>query len=951
MPNALKELNRYGQSVWLDYIRRSLIVSGELRRLIDEDGLRGVTSNPAIFEKAIAGSTDYEGQLKEFAKRKELDAKGAYEILAVRDIQDVADILRRIYEESGKRDGYVSLEVSPDLANDTAGTLEEARRLWGAVQRSNVMIKVPATPAGIPAVKTLISEGINVNVTLLFHLDAYEKVAEAYISGLEAFVAKGGDPRRVESVASFFISRIDSAIDTMIDARLKASDDAIEQALLKGLMGRVAIANARLTYQRYKDLYLGERWAALAGKGARSQRLLWASTSSKNPNYRDVVYVEELIGPDTVDTIPPATYDAFRDHGRARPSLDEDFEDAQDTMDTLAKVGIDMKQVTDTLLVDGCKIFVDAFAKLLAAVNKQLHTPSEASKRQSAKLPAELATEVKSTLKAWTDGGRVQRLWARDAALWTGADEGRRLGWLGTTDDQLALISHLKQAAENARAAGFTHALLIGMGGTVLGVDTLARTFGKTAGFPELHLIDSTDPAQVQAVERKLDLARTLVIVSSKSGSTLEPNALREYFFERMKAAVGPAEAGKRFMAITDAGSKMQYAAEAHHFRRVFFGGSGIGGRYSALSDFGVVPAAIMGLDVAKLLGAAEEMAHACSCSVPTDDNPGAVLGVILGVAARKGRDKVTLLTSPGIQGLGVWVEQLLSASLGKGGAGLLAIEGERVGPPTVYGNDRLFVYLRLESAPDAGQDAAVAALEAAGQPVVRIAVAEPYGIGAEFFRWQFATAVAGSVLGVNPFDQPDIEGSKVATRKLTTEFEKSGAMGSEAALRQGDGLVLYTDVKNARELDSGVPGDKTVVSTLKAHLARVKPGDYVALLPYLEMSPAVDAEMQGLRGLLRDKLKVATSVGFGPRYLHSSGQAYKGGANKGVFLMITADDAADVPVPGHKYTFGVVKAAQARGDFSVLAERGRRVLRVHLGKDLKGGLAALNKAIQQAIG
>jgi transaldolase/glucose-6-phosphate isomerase len=951
MPNALKELNRYGQSVWLDYIRRNLIVSGELRRLIDEDGLRGVTSNPAIFEKAIAGSTDYEGQLKEFAKRKELDAKGAYEILAVRDIQDVADILRRIYEESGKRDGYVSLEVSPDLAHDTAGTLEEARRLWGAVQRSNVMIKVPATPAGIPAIKTLISEGINVNVTLLFHLDAYEKVAEAYISGLEAFAAKGGDPSKVESVASFFISRIDSAIDAIVDARLKASDDAMEQALLKGLMGRVAIANARLTYQRYKDLYLGERWAALAGKGARSQRLLWASTSSKNPNYRDVVYVEELIGPDTVNTIPPATYDAFRDHGRARPSLDEDFEDAQDTMDTLAKVGIDMKQVTDTLLVDGCKIFVDAFAKLLGAVNKQLHTPSEASKRQSAKLPAELATEVKSTLKAWTDGGRVQRLWARDAALWTGADEGRRLGWLGTTDDQLALISHLKQAAENARAAGFTHALLIGMGGTVLGVDTLARTFGKTAGFPELHLIDSTDPAQVQAAERKIDLARTLVIVSSKSGSTLEPNALREYFFERVKAAVGPAEAGKRFMAITDAGSKMQYAAEAHHFRRVFFGGSGIGGRYSALSDFGVVPAAIMGLDVAKLLGAAEEMAHACSCSVPTDDNPGAVLGVILGVAARKGRDKVTLLTSPGIQGLGVWVEQLLSASLGKGGAGLLAIEGERVGPPTVYGNDRLFVYLRLESAPDAGQDAAVAALEAAGQPVVRIAVAEPYGIGAEFFRWQFATAVAGSVLGVNPFDQPDIEGSKVATRKLTSEFERSGAMGSEAALRQGDGLVLYTDVKNARELDSGIPGDKTVVSTLKAHLARVKPGDYVALLPYLEMSPAVDAEMQGLRGLLRDKLKVATSVGFGPRYLHSSGQAYKGGANKGVFLMITADDAADVPVPGHKYTFGVVKAAQARGDFSVLAERGRRVLRVHLGKDLKGGLAALNKAIQQAIG
>jgi transaldolase/glucose-6-phosphate isomerase len=736
----------------------------------------------------------------------------------------------------------------------------------------------------------------------------------------------------------------------MIEARLKESDDAMEQALLKGLLGGVAIANAKLTYQRYKDLYLGERWAALANKGARSQRLLWASTSSKNPNYPDVMYVDELIGPDTVNTIPPATYDAFRDHGRARPSLEEDIEDAQDTMDTLAQVGINMKLVTDQLLADGCKIFVDAFAKLLAAVNKQLNSPTEAAKRQSFTLPAELTTEVKATLKSWADGARVQRLWARDATLWTGADEGRRLNWLGTTDDQLALISHLRTAAQNAKNAGFTHALLIGMGGTVLGVEALARTFGKITGYPELHLIDSTDPAQVQAAEKKVDMARTLVIVSSKSGSTLEPNALREHFFERMKAAVGPAEAGKRFVAITDAGSKMQYAAEAHHFRRVFFGGGGIGGRYSALSDFGVVPAAIMGVDVAKLLGTAEEMAHACSCSVPTDQNPGAVLGVIMGVAARKGRDKVTLVASPAIQALGAWVEQLLTASLGKGGGGLLAIDGEPVGPPAVYGSDRLFVYLRLESGPDAGQDAAVAALEAAGHPVVRIAVADPYGLGAEFFRWQFATAVAGSVLGVNPFDQPDIEGSKVATRKLTSEFEKNGALAAETPLGAGDGLTLFADGKNTRELESGAR-DKTVVGTLKAHFGRVKPGDYVALLPYLERSAANESAMQGLRALLRDKLKVATSVGFGPRYLHASGQAYKGGANSGVFLMITADDAADIPVPGHKYTFGVVKTAQARGDFSVLAERGRRVLRVHLGRDVNAGLAALSKAIQQAIG
>ncbi|HEU4371131.1 MAG TPA: bifunctional transaldolase/phosoglucose isomerase [Methylomirabilota bacterium] len=950
MPNPLKELHRYGQSVWLDYIRRNLITGGELRRLLDEDGLRGVTSNPAIFEKAIAGSSDYELQLKELTRRRDLDAKAAYEILAIHDIQDVADILKPIYESSGRRDGYVSLEVSPDLAYDTQGTLDEARRLWKAVGRDNVMIKVPATPPGIPAVKALIGDGINVNVTLLFAVEAYEAVAEAYISGLEAFAAKGGDPGRVESVASFFISRIDAALDALIDAKLKSSDNSFEQGLLKGLVGRVAIANAKLTYQRYKELYIGPRWAALAHRGARSQRLLWASTSTKNPNYRDVVYVEELIGPDTVNTIPPATYDAFRDHGRLRQSLEEDLEDAHDTMDSLAESGIPLKQVTDQLLVDGCKIFVDAFAKLLGAVGKALRTPTEVGKRQTWTLPADLTAEVRTTLKEWTDGGKVRRLWARDAALWTNADEGRRLGWLGTTDDQLAHVDHLRQAAENVRSGNFTHAVLLGMGGTVLGAGALARTFGRIAGFPELRVLDSTDPAQIRAVERGVDLARTLFIVSSKSGSTLEPNILKRHFFEAVKAAVGPAEAGRRFVAITDPDSKLQYVAEADRFRRIFFGLPSLGGRYSALSDFGVVPAAIMGLDIARLLGQADEMVHACAASVPVEENPGAVLGIVLGVLARRGRDKVTLVVSPAIHGLGTWVEQLLTASLGKGGRGLLVVEGEPAGAPAVYGGDRLFVHLRLESAPDAGQDAAVAALEGAGQPVVRIAINDPYDLGGEFFRWQFAAAVAGAVLGVNPFDQPDIEGAKIASRKLTAEYEKTGMLAPERALRQGDGLALFADTRNAAELDAA-GADGTVAATLKAHLRRAKAGDYVGLLAFLEMSPAAEAELQALRVAIRDRLRVATSVAFGPRYLHSSGQAYKGGANSGVFIQLTADDAGDFPVPGHKYSFGVVKAAQARGDLAVLGERGRRALRVHLGRDVKAGLAALRRAVEQALG
>ena len=945
MPNALKDLQRYGQSVWLDYIRRSLITGGELRRLLDEDGLRGVTSNPAIFEKAIAGSADYEDQLSELTKRRDLDAKAAYEILAVRDIQDVADILKPIYTETGRRDGYVSLEVSPDLANDTQGTLDEARRLWKTVARENVMIKVPATPAGIPAIRALIGDGINVNVTLLFALEAYEAVAEAYITGLEAFASKGGDPSRVESVASFFISRIDSLVDSLIGERLKSSENALEQAQLKGLMGRVAIANAKLTYQRYKEIYREPRWAALAARGARTQRLLWASTSTKNPNYRDVIYVEELIGPDTVDTIPPATYDAFRDHGTASASLEDDLEDAQHTMDSLADSGIEMKAVTDQLLAEGVKIFVDAFVKLLDAVNKRLRTTGAGGSRQSMKLPPNLASGLKASLDEWARDGKVRRMWARDASLWTGADEGRRLGWLAVTDDQLAQIDHLRLAADDVRAGGFTHAVLLGMGGTVLGAEALARTFGRVSGFPELHVLDSIDPARIHTVERAIDPDHTLVILASKSGSTLEPNILKQHFFERIRGVVGPIEIGRRFIAITDPGSKMQHLSEADGFRRIFYGQPTIGGRFSVLSDFGMVPAAIMGLDVGRLLGQAEQMAHSCAASVPVAENPGVALGVLLAVAARQGHTKVTLIASPGVQALGAWIEQLMSASLGKTG-GLLAIEGEPVGTPASYGSDRLFVYLRFDPAADSAQDAAVTALEAAGMPVVRITLADPYELGGEFFRWQFATAVAGAVLGLNPFDQPDIEASKMASRRHTNEFSRTGALAPETPLREGDGLSLFADAANAVELGR----DRTVAGALGVHLRRARAGDYVALLAFLEPNAGTEAELQAIRGVIRDRLRVATSLGLGPRYLHSTGQAYKGGPNTGVFLMLTADDLADVPVPTQKYSFGVVKAAQARGDLQVLGERGRRAVRVHLGRNVKAGLVALRTALERVL-
>jgi len=949
--NPLRELQSYGQSVWFDYIRRSLLASGELQRLIDKDGLRGVTSNPAIFEKAIAGSSDYTDLLQSLAGRSDLDAKARYEILAIRDIQDAADLLRPVYLSTNRCDGYMSLEVSPYLAHDTDGTLEEARRLWKAVGRENLMIKVPGTSEGIPAFQQLISEGINVNVTLLFSQSVYEQVAEAYIAGLEEFSRRNEDVGKVASVASFFISRIDSAVDTLATARMNAAKDPAEQALLRSILGKIAIANAKLTYQSFRNIFRGTRWESLSKRGAQSQRVLWASTGTKNSNYSDVVYVEELVGPETVNTMPPATLSAFRDHGRARLSLTEDIESAQDYMETLQSVGISMSEVTDTLLDEGLKLFSDAFDKLLTAVEKSTQRDAASGvSQQTLTLPADIAGSVKTQVNNWRAESKVLRLWERDPSLWTNSDEGSWLGWLTIANDQLAHKHKLTAVAEDARNGGFTHALLLGMGGSSLCPEVLKLTFGRIAPHPEVYVLDLTDPSQIRALEGKIDLSKTLFIVSSKSGSTLEPNIFKQYFFHRVKQVVGAEKAGTRFIAITDPGSKMEHVAQGDKFRFIFHGLSSIGGRYSALSDFGMVPAAVLGMDTQRFLDRTEEMVHACMSCVPVDDNPGVMLGIVLGMLAEKGHDKLTIITSPGISGLGAWLEQLIAESTGKNGHGIIPVDCEQLGPPEVYSNDRVFAYVRLESGPDRTQDEMVTALEQAGHPVIRIAVGDTYDLGQEFFRWEIATAVAGSLMGINPFNQPDVEASKTATRELTTEYERTGSLSTEKPVFEEPGVSLFTDEKNAAALAKAVGQNQTLAGYLRAHLNRLNQGDYFALLAYLPMFPEHEQLLQQIRRAVRDHKRVATCLGFGPRFLHSTGQAYKGGPNSGVFLQVTCDDEADLAVPGQKYTFGIVKAAQARGDFQVLADRDRRALRVHVGVDVNAGLSKVESALRAAL-
>lgn len=947
--NPLVQLADYGQSPWLDFVRRSHIESGALKKMVDEDGLKGVTSNPSIFEKAIGGSKDYDDAFAEMEGKGDVDAFGIFDALAIADIKAAADVLRPVYDATDGVDGYISLEVSPYLADTTDETIAEARRLWKAVDKPNLMVKVPGTPAGVPAIRTLIGDGININVTLLFSEAAYVAVADAYLDGLEAFKAKGGDLSKVASVASFFISRIDSAVDKQLDARIAAKDENAEA--LAALKGKVAIANAKRAYQHFIKLSEGNRFKALAADGARPQRLLWASTGTKNPAFPDTLYVEELIGRETVNTMPPATMDAFRDHGTAREALTVDIAAADKVLADFKRFGFDLDAITQELLRDGVTLFADAFDSLLSTVAKRrVEFLGKRLDGSTHVLPAAMEPLVKAELETARKGGSIRRLWSHDASLWTGDDENKWLAWLAITAADAKELPALLAFQKDVKASGFTHALLLGMGGSSLGPEVLAKTFGKQAGFPELLVLDSTDPAQIATFQAKIDPAKTLFIVSSKSGGTLEPNILKEYFFDLTVKAVGAEKAGAHFVAVTDPGSHMQTVAEGDKFRKIFFGDPGIGGRYSVLSNFGMVPAAVMGLDLKRFLDATDIMVRACAASVPPADNPGAVLGAILGVGAVNGRDKVTIVASPGIADVGAWLEQLLAESTGKIGKGIVPVDSEPLGAPSVYGNDRIFAYLSLEGGTDAAQDAAVKALEEAGQPVVRITVSEPYQIGQEFFRWEIATALAGAIIGIDAFNQPDVEASKIETKKLTDAYEKTGSLPPEAPFFEAEGIKLFADARNAGEIEKAA-SEKTLDAYIAAHLARLGAGDYAALLAYIERNAAHTQALTKLRTVIRDARKVATCVGFGPRFLHSTGQAYKGGPNSGVFLQITADDAKDLAVPGHKYGFSIVKQAQARGDFDVLAERGRRALRVHLGSDVAAGLARVATAVERALG
>jgi transaldolase/glucose-6-phosphate isomerase len=908
----LQNLTQAGVSIWLDQIRRGMIESGELQRLRDESSLRGVTSNPAIFEKAILGSTDYDELLKEMAGQGK-GPKEIYEEIAVQDVQMACDVLRPVWEDGDHDDGFVSIEVMPDIAHDTDATLAQARDYWNRVDRPNLMVKIPGTPEGVPAIEAAVAEGININVTLLFSVEAYAQVAEAYIRGLEKR-RENGESIDIRSVASFFVSRVDTEVDKRLEAAGRSD-----------LLGTAAVANARAAYVRFKEIFEGDRFAELREAGAHVQRPLWASTGVKNPHYPDTKYVDELIAPDTVNTMPLPTLLAFADHGEVSgATADADGDEVQKELQELADAGIDMNDVTDKLLRDGVKLFIDAMEKLIAGVESQREAVITGRPPTiETVIPDELEPKIAERIKRAAEDQVAQRVWQKDPTLWGGDKDtpelSNRLGWLTISDSMLEHADELREFAGGCRDDGLTDVVLLGMGGSSLAPEVFRRSFDKPGDGMTLHVLDSTDADAVRAAEQAVDLSKTLFLVSSKSGGTIETRSQFEFFHARVTEAVGEDKAGDHFVAITDPGSSLVDLADERGFRAIFQNDPDIGGRYSALSYFGLVPAVLMGVDIAKVLEGAQVAEQACANYDHSSNNSGLWLGCALGELAREGRDKLMFAVAEPIGSFGLWVEQLIAESLGKQGRGALPVAGEPLASPDSYGDDRVFIHLQQKDAPEAGFATEMKDLAKAGHPVFTLDVDGPEDLGRIFFFAEFATAVAGWVLEVNPFDQPNVQEAKDATSEVLNADEKP-------------------QIENADD------------DALKKLLSEVKPPNYLAICGFVQPSDEFDRAIEGLRVAIRDATNVTTTFGYGPRYLHSTGQFHKGGPPTGVFLQIICDGNEDVEIPGKEFTFNELKNAQATGDLLTLRAHDRPAERIRLEGSSAEGVERLTEKIKEML-
>lgn len=941
--NPLLQLSEFGQSYWLDNLTRALIKSGELKRRVQKEDLRGVTSNPSIFNKAISRSNDYQEQIESLIDQGH-SVPEIYEGLVVQDIRSACDVLKPVYRRTNGVDGFVSLEVSPYLAYDTEGTLDEARRLHKAVRRSNLYIKIPGTEAGVPAIEEALYEGININITLLFSIRNYEAVARAYIKALERRLAEGKPVDNVISVASFFLSRIDVLVDQLLSHRIDPDLTGGRKTRPEQLLGKAAIANAKLAYQSYKKLFGSRRWKKLQEKGARVQRVLWASTSTKNPLYEDVRYIEPLIGPDTVNTLPDETIKAFSDHGTAVPnSIEEDLDDARRTMSDLAKVGIDLDQVTTQLEAEGVQKFIDPYDQLMSTLAA---TRREYLAKKQNRYNLDLK-EVKSTIATLNSLQFGRRLFGKDPLIWANGRKTiekihNRLGWLDVPEGFQDRAEEIKEFARQVKRDGFKDVVVLGMGGSSLCPEVAAAVFGSAKGWPLLHVLDSTSPEAVLALENTIRLKETLFLVSSKSGTTLETLSFFKYFYQRV-SQTRIRKPGQRFAAITDPGSPLEKLARENDFRHCFANPPDIGGRYSALSYFGLVPMALLGLDPTALLEQASQAMRDSGPFIPAGSNPAVDLGIFLGSHARDGRNKVAFFISEPLAPFGHWVEQLLAESTGKDGKGLIPVIGEYSNGSAGLGPNSVIVDMTYTRAQEKQRLKAVQNL-VDGYPAVRIEMSEKLGLVEEFVRWEIATATAGAILGVNPFDEPNVAESKENTSRLLKEWTEKGVFQTGQPLSENSSLAIFSE-RNRKWLWQKQTADPSTV--LRRFLEMADETGYVAVLPYCRQTRDRDQLLASMQEKIRKQRGAATTLGYGPRYLHSTGQLHKGGPNSGLFLMITHDPAPDVEIPDYAFSFGTLLLAQALGDLRALQKKQRRALRVHLKGDVDKGLKKLVSVLE----
>lgn len=927
--NPPVDVQRFGQSIWYDNIHRSLLRNGELQELIDHCGVLGVTSNPTIFQKAISSSDAYNDAI---ASMLDLDAEAIYEQLALDDVRAALDMLRPVYDRTGGRDGYVSLEVSPLIAHDSATTVAEAKRLFAVLGRPNAMIKIPATVAGIPAIEEAIAAGINVNVTLIFGLENYYEVAEAYIRGLERRRAAGEDVTGIASVASFFLSRIDTMVDKMLDNNIRAAQgrDIARVALNNKLKGKTAIASAKAAYAYFRSVFYGERFAALKADGAMLQQLLWASTGTKNPAYPDTLYVDNLIGRDTVNTLPPKTLTAFKDHGAAAPTLEENIGDAKITLDMLAEVGIDLAQITARLQQDGVEAFVESFSALIEQIEARRNVLQTGVIREQENVISGHHADVESAIHDLESEHTNARLWNRDGTLWrdhpvVSSKIAGALGWL----DPLALIDFARlQQLSAAVKDHFKAVVWMGMGGSAQPAVVYSQAFGVQPDFPVFYLLNTTDPDEIAHVEAAVDLKHTLFVAASKSGVTFETLALFRYFYEKT------GQDGSQFVAVTTANSPLDQIAQASNFREVFHESPDSLGSYSALGYVGWVPAALLGIDFERLRTSVERMLKASSAQIIAASHPGISLGAVLGAVSAAGQDKLTVFTSPSIAAFTPWVEHLIAESTGKEGRSILPVTGGTVGKPHDYSTDRLFIYIRVEDDDNTDLDGEIMAMQGAGHPVITLRLRDEYALPGEFFRWMYAAVIAAKLFQVNPFDSPNINEGRQIFERLLEDLRRQGTLPAQTPLVTDSQISLFaspqfSSVLRDLAVDQGFDA-KSAVGLLAAQLNATTAGDFFAILTYLPPTDLLRAAQEDARRRLRHSTRRAIALSYGPEYLHNTGQLYKGSGKNGVFIVITADNASHLSVPGEPFSFSDAHLALALSDVEALQSQGYRVLRLH---------------------